>query len=82
LTSANLAYTGRFNSDNSLSVYGEIPGKTLVDFAIGLGRQDRNLTGTILVKNLFNNKTPLTDGFSSYTPGFSRWVGLSVNGKL
>ncbi len=82
ITSASAAYNSSFNSDNVLSSYAEVAGKTIVDLAVGLGRQDRSLQATILAKNLFNDATPLARTWNSYTPAISRWVGLSVTGKL
>ncbi|HKQ83936.1 MAG TPA: TonB-dependent receptor [Steroidobacteraceae bacterium] len=82
ITSANAAYNSSFNSDNVLSSYAEIEGKTVFDLAIGLGRQDRSLQAVILAKNVFNDATPLAQTWNTVTPAVSRWVGVSVTGKL
>ena len=82
ITSLNAAYTSSFKSDNALSTYSVIPGKTIVDFAIGVGRADQNFSVTLLAKNLLNDNTPLTATWNSYTPAVSRWLGVSVNGRL
>lgn len=82
ITSFNAAYTSRFKSDNSLSDYSVIPAKTLVDLAIGLGRPDQSFSVTLLAKNLLDDDTPLSQTWSSYTPPFSRWLGVAVNGRL
>jgi iron complex outermembrane recepter protein len=80
--SFNAAYNSKFNSDNSLSSYSWIEGKTLVDIAFGIGRINRSLSATVLVKNLFDDGTPLASTWNGYTPAHSRWVGLALSGKL
>ncbi|MEJ1961618.1 MAG: TonB-dependent receptor [Gammaproteobacteria bacterium] len=82
ITSFNAAYTSSYLSDNSLSIYSEIPSKTIVDLAVGLGRVNQSFSVTLLAKNLFNDDTPLTQSWSSFTPAFSRWFGVAVNGRL
>lgn len=82
LSSFNAAYTSKYNSDNSLSSYSVIDAKTIVDLAVGVGRINRSLQATVLVKNLFDDDTPLASTWSSYTPAVSRWVGISINGHL
>jgi iron complex outermembrane receptor protein len=81
-TSFNTAYTSKFNSDNALSSYGWIPSSSITDFAIGFGTRDQSFDVSLLVKNLFNDDTPLTRTWNSYTPAVSRWVGIVVSGKL
>ncbi|MEJ0034469.1 MAG: TonB-dependent receptor [Gammaproteobacteria bacterium] len=82
VTSFNAAYTSRFKSDNALSDYSEVAGKTIADLAIGLSRSNQAFSVTLLAKNVFNNNTPLTQSWNSYTPAFPRWLGVAVNGKL
>lgn len=81
-TSANVAYTGRFNSDNALSQYGEIPAHSIVDFGVGVGTLDRKYDVTLLAKNLLDDDTPLARTWNSYTPATSRWLGVMLSGKL
>lgn len=88
-TSANIAYTSRRNSDVALSDYAWIKANTITDFAIGVGSQNRSYDFSLVVKNLFDDKTPLSQNWStgssgsySYTPGIPRWVGLTFTGKL
>lgn len=82
VTSFNAAYTSSYKSDNSLSDYSVIPAKTIVDFAIGVGRPNGAFSVTLLAKNLLDDDTPLTQTWSSYTPPSSRWFGVAVNGRL
>jgi len=82
ITSLNAAYNSSFKSDNALSSYSVIPAKTLVDFAIGIGRVNQNFSVTLLAKNLLNDNTPLTASWNSFTPAYSRWLGVAVNGRL
>ena len=82
ITSLNAAYTSSYKSDNSLSDFSVIPAKTIVDLALGFGRANQSFSVTLLAKNLFNDDTPLTQAWNGYTPAFSRWLGVAVNGKL
>jgi hypothetical protein len=34
------------------------------------------------VKNLFNDRTYLSQTWNSYTPAVSRWIGFVASGKL
>lgn len=81
-TSVNWAFTHHYNSDPLLSSYGELPSNSLVDYSIGLGTLDRKFDVNLIVKNLFDNDTPLTKLWNSYTPAVSRWVGIEFSGKL
>ena len=81
-SSLNWAYTGRFNSDNTLSSYGWIPAANIVDFAIGLGTDDQRYDLSFLVKNAFDDDTPLSQTWNSFTPATSRWYGVMLTGKL
>ncbi|MBV1776858.1 TonB-dependent receptor [Burkholderiaceae bacterium DAT-1] len=78
----NIAYTGRFNADAALSSYAEIPATTLVDLSFGLGRSDRRFDASIVIKNAFNNDTPLSKTWNSVTPATPRWAGIVFTGKF
>lgn len=82
LASFNTAYNTKYNSDDSLSEYAWIPGKSITDLSIGLGRRDGKFTASLIVKNAFNNKTPLSRTWNSYTPAIPRWAGILLTGKL
>jgi outer membrane receptor protein involved in Fe transport len=82
VTSFNAAYTSSFKSDNALSDYSVIPAKTIVDFALGVSRPNQSFSVTLLAKNLFNDNTPLTQSWNSYSPAYPRWLGVAVNGRL
>ncbi|MEX8518315.1 MAG: TonB-dependent receptor [Leptothrix sp. (in: b-proteobacteria)] len=81
-TSANVAYTSSFNSDTALSSYGVIPASYLVDYAIGLGRRDKSFDVSLVVKNLFNNDTPQSQTWNSYSPAVPRTFGIVFTGKI
>ncbi|MCR6654151.1 MAG: TonB-dependent receptor [Cellvibrionaceae bacterium] len=81
-SSANWAFTSKFNSDNTLSSYGWIPSGSLVDFAIGLGTEDERFDVSLILKNALDDDRPLARTWNSYTPAISRWIGLSFTGKL
>lgn len=81
-TSLNAQYNSKFNSDNSLSSYGWIEGKTVVDFGIGIGNSDQTFDVSLIVKNLFDDDTPSTRTWNSYTPAVSRWAGISFSGRF
>jgi outer membrane receptor protein involved in Fe transport len=82
ITTFNAAYNSSYYSDNSLSSFSKISGKTLVDFAIGLGTISKSFSATLLAKNLFDDDTPLTLSWNGYTPAYSRWFGIALSGKL
>lgn len=78
----NTAYTSKYNSDNALSEYAWIKAKYITDLAIGIGRQDKSYDLSLLVKNAFDDSTPLTRSWNSYTPATPRWYGIVFTGKL
>ena len=82
VTSFNAAYNSSSYSDNSLSAFSKVDGKTIVDFAIGLGTISKSFTATLLAKNLLDDDTPLTQSWNSYSPAYSRWFGIALSGKL
>lgn len=80
--SANYNYTGRYNSDTSLSAYAWVPAYSLVDLSVGIGRRDQLFDVSLQVKNLFNaNYYPLQT-WNSLTPGFPRWYGISFASRF
>jgi outer membrane receptor protein involved in Fe transport len=81
-TSANLAFTSSFNSDVSLSTYAVIPKNFLVDYAIGLGNLNKSFDVSIVVKNLFDNRTPVARTWTSISPQVPRTAGIVFTGKL
>jgi hypothetical protein len=82
-SSINVAYTSPWNSDPSLSQYAWISSNYITDFAIGVGNPTKNKYDvTLLVKNLFNDRTPLSRTWTSYSPAISRWFGVVFTGKL
>jgi iron complex outermembrane recepter protein len=81
-TSFNTAFTGRFNSDVALSSYAWIPASSTTDIAIGLGKRNQRVEFSFLVKNLFDDKTPILQTWNTYTPAFARWYGVVFTGKL
>lgn len=81
-TSLNAQYNSKFNSDNSLSTYGWIEGRTLVDFSIGLGNVNQTFDVNLIVKNLFDDDTPSTRTWNNYTPANPRWIGVTFSGRF
>lgn len=81
-TNLNAQYNSKFNSDNSLSSYGWVEGRTLVDFGIGIGNSDQTFDVNLVVKNLFDDDTPLTRTWNNYTPAHPRWIGLTFSGRF
>ena len=80
--SANLAYSTSYNSDVSLSRYAVVGSQALVDLAVGTGRHDKSFDVSVIVKNLFDNKTPQARSWNSVTPGNPRTWGLQFTGRL
>jgi iron complex outermembrane receptor protein len=79
--SFNTAYTSRFNNTDTLSSYGWIEGHSVTDASVGLGTKS-SLDLTLVVKNLFDNRSH-EQAWSSYSPDpYPRWVGLVLSGKL
>lgn len=81
-TSFNTYYASKFNSDNNLSSYGWIDGTARTDIAIGLGKADKTFDVNLIVKNAFNDTTPLARTWNTYVPAAPRWVGVVFTGKL
>jgi outer membrane receptor protein involved in Fe transport len=81
-TSANVAATSGYYSDNSLSSYSIIKKNALVDFAVGLGKLNRSFDVSLLVKNLFDDDTPAAQTWNSITPSFPRTLSIVFTGKL
>jgi len=81
-TSANVAATSAYYSDNSLSSYSVIPKNMLVDWAIGLGNRNKSFDVSLLVKNVFDDDTPRSKSWNSYSPAIPRSVGILFTGKL
>jgi iron complex outermembrane recepter protein len=81
-SSANWAYSSKFNSDNTLSSYGWIPAASLVDLAVGLGTDDGRYDLSLLAKNVLDDDTPLARTWNNFTPATSRWFGVMLTGKL
>jgi len=81
-SSFNTSYTSRYNSDVALSSYAWVHAHSVTDFAIGLGRSDQKFDASIVVKNLFDDRTPQALTWNSYTPAVYRWYGVMFVGKL
>lgn len=81
-TSLNAQYNSKYNSDNSLSSYGWIEGRTVVDFGIGIGNSDQTFDVSLIVKNLFDDDTPSTRTWNNYTPANPRWAAIKFSGRF
>jgi len=81
-TSFTTFFTDAYKSDVSLSDYSWINANTTTDFAIGVGRRDRLFDISFVAKNLFNNQTPFSRTWNTYTPGNPQFFGVVVSGKI
>jgi iron complex outermembrane receptor protein len=80
--SFNTAFTSRYNNTDTLSSYGVLPGHSLTDASIGIGTGKGSIDVTLVVKNLFDNRSH-EPGWVSYAPDpYPRWFGLVLSGKL
>jgi outer membrane receptor protein involved in Fe transport len=82
----NVAYSSAFNSDQALSQYAWIGSSYITDLSVGLATLNQSSSQfdvSLLVKNLFNDQTPLSRTWSSFTPtNLPRWFGVVFTGKL
>jgi len=78
----NVAYTGKFNSDVSLSKYAVVGQGVVTDLSFGVGKHDKTFDASIIVKNVFNNQTPTAVSASSVTPSQPRTWAIQFTGKL
>ncbi|MFT3906133.1 MAG: TonB-dependent receptor [Steroidobacteraceae bacterium] len=81
-TSASYSYTGRQNTDSSLSAYAWQKAYGLADFAIGLGTADGKYDVNVTVKNVFNELWG-DAAWSTYTVYTQpRWAGVTFSAKF
>jgi len=80
--SANIAYSGKFNSDVSLSRYAVVGESVLADLSVGIGKHDKSFDASLIVKNVFNNQTPTARTWTSITPGTPRTFAVQFTGTL
>lgn len=80
--SFNTAFSSGYNADANLSAYGWVSKRWLSDASIGLGRRDGVFDVSLIVKNLFDDRTPQGVTWNSYTPADPRWIGVQVSGRL
>lgn len=81
-TSLNTLYTSKYNSDNTLSSYGWIPANYTTDLGIGIGNRKGTFDVSLIAKNLFDDDTPRSRTWNTYTPAVPRWIGITFSGKL
>jgi hypothetical protein len=81
-SSLNAAYSSPNNTDNSLSIYGVVPSRTIVDANISIGTRNGRFDVGVLVKNALDADAKITSSSAGYTPAVPQWFGISVNGKL
>lgn len=81
-TSLNTLYTGKYNSDNTLSSYGWIDAATSTDLSIGLGNRKGTFDVNLVIKNLLDDDTPRARTWNTITPAVPRWIGVTFSGKL
>lgn len=80
--SGNVAYSSSYYSDNALSAFSVIPANWQVDASLGLGRRNRSLEVVLLVKNLFNDKTPQAQTWSTLSPAVPRSFAVALTARL
>ena len=80
--SVNTAFYSKYKSDNSLSDFSWIPAHSTTDLSVGLIREGERFNVSLLVKNLFNDKTHQTQTWNSYTPAVPRWFGVQLSSKV
>jgi outer membrane receptor protein involved in Fe transport len=78
----NYHYTTKYNVDPSLSRYTWVGPYGITDLAIGLGRKDKLVDTTLIMKNVFNTDYGFLGTWNSYFPSPPRWVGVMVTSKL
>lgn len=82
-TNINYSIQSKYNSDAALSSYAWVKGYGIVDFGIGIGRQDKLFDVNLLVKNLFDTAYTNTPTWNSFVPTTNpRWVGIVLSSKL
>lgn len=81
-TSFTERFSSAYNSDVTLSQYGNIPANVYTDISIGFGRRDKGFDFSVVGKNIFENNTPYSITWNSWTPGLPRWIGVMVSGKF
>ena len=77
-----MAYTGKFNSDVSLSKYAVVGQGAVADLSFGVGKHDKTFDASIILKNALNNKTPTAVSATSVTPSQPRTWAIQFTGKL
>ncbi len=80
--SANVAYSSRYYSDVALSEYSIVPGSTTVDAALGWGTRNKSFQVSLIVKNLFDDKTVRAVTSTSTTPAVPRSIGVQFAARL
>lgn len=81
-TSLSYSYSGRENTNTSLSAYGWKAASGIADFSIGIGREDGAYDLNLVVKNLFNEEWG-DIGWNAYTINTApRWTGLTVRARF
>jgi len=80
--SLNHFQTAKYNSDNSLSEYGWVPGHGITDLGFGIGDRDGSWQGRFIVRNLLDTDKR-APGWSSWTPvNVPRWAGIELKASL
>ncbi|WP_235839872.1 TonB-dependent receptor [Derxia lacustris] len=80
--SVNTAFTTRYNNDESLSDFTWVGAHSTTDLSFGVGTARKGFDASIVVRNLFDDRSH-EKGWSSYEPNpYPRWVGLVLSGSL
>jgi len=78
-TNANYNFTSSYLTDPALSRYSKVDAYGLTDASIGIGRRDKKLEISFLVKNLFDVDYGYQPVWNLSIPGTPRWMGVTVS---
>jgi|GEM_PF-140823 len=81
-TALNYAFQTGYNADVTLSKYSWVNGYGVADFAVGLGRSNRNFDVNFLVRNLFDTRPIAETASSGVLQTAPRWYGVVVSGQF
>jgi outer membrane receptor protein involved in Fe transport len=79
---ANYSYQTDYNADVTLSKYGQVDGYGITDLTIGLGRKDRTIDVSFLVRNLFDIRPKAVLASSGVLQTAPRWYGVVISGQF
>ncbi|MGI9213608.1 MAG: hypothetical protein ACR2HF_14140, partial [Methylococcaceae bacterium] len=81
-TALNYAFQTGYNADLTLSRLGWVNGYGVADFAIGLGRKNKTIDVSFLVRNLFDNRPLAESASTAILQTAPRWYGVVLSGQF